>query len=55
MLCTGDGEGAYGVPDGTEEFLHTNVRVAVTWNSILRSNETKMLRHDYSVVASTCL
>ena len=41
MLHTGDVEEAFGVLDGTEESSHTNARIVVMWNSILRSNEMK--------------
>ena len=36
-------EEAVGILDGMEESLHTNVRIVVMWNSILRSKEMNML------------
>jgi len=46
MLRTGHVEEADGVLDGLEESLHTNVRIVVMWNSILRSKEMKMLSYE---------
>jgi hypothetical protein len=46
MLRTGELEEAFGVLDGMEESLHTNVRIVVMWNSILRSKEMKVLSHE---------
>jgi hypothetical protein len=41
MPPIGHVEEVFGALDGMEESLHTNVRIVVMWNSILRSKEMK--------------
>jgi hypothetical protein len=43
MLHIGHVGEAVGFLDGMGESLHTNVRIVVMWNSILRSKERKVL------------
>jgi hypothetical protein len=46
MPRIGDVGEAFGVLDGMEESLDTNVRIVVMWNSILRSEEMRVSRYE---------